>query len=721
MFRYICDRSRRIIFFIALLIYFIATTCVLTVFEEYDDVFLRFQFGRQGLYILAADVMAVALVLLLMRCYRAFKDCTWRGALLLFVLMLVLQILFTVFVSRPALISDSARVSQEAIRMLQSDTHKIDMSEPYFQRYGNNHFIVILLYWFYSLLSYFSITDFFTADIVLTVFMLDLGIYLTYRIVRIWRGQRDAVFFLFICLLSPTTYLWLTFTYTTIFGIPFMSAVVYLYLLMRRETTLWKNVLSAILFGLCAVWGFWLRATIIIPCIAIGIVSLLEMIRDLGEKRKLQWREQIVVVAVCILSASCSAAGYQVVHGIYVEDGYEEALFDHTHWVMMGLTKKTEGAFNGADVNFSMKYDTRKERREAEIREIKNRLHQMGLAETVWLFCQKIKRVWAYASDGAFSKSMSNKEFSVAFHYFIGDRNFLFRLYTWSFRAATFLLISLSAFLQLIRRNAKDDALLAVHLTLLGGMLFFAIWEANFKYNLTFMYMAFVLMGDGIRRLRACLYMLRCRTVKKKMGGMQEGIFKRVADGRVVWISMVAIVLAISSSYVHESYNECHHKEILRVPYGGYKRYLYEMEKQGEHITSVKQTFFTDAYETDWDEMEIAFYRTEDIPKKPNKKEWEWRLYSMPSGSLLNSGTVAWADFVIGEDDVSSYYRLADHGKKIKGDSWYEIRMEHVSDKNKVYPIVNYADLVNDYEGGEMYINEQEAGKDMVIHVYKVE
>ncbi len=37
---------------------------------------------------------------------------------------------------------------------------------------------------------------------------------------------------------------------------------------------------------------------------------------------------------------------------------------------------------------------------------------------------------------------------------------------------ATFLFISLSAFLQLIRRNEKDDALLAVHLTL-GGILRF--------------------------------------------------------------------------------------------------------------------------------------------------------------------------------------------------------------------------------------------------------
>ena len=100
-------------------------------------------YGTMTLAMLLMAVLVAAGGLFLGR--RLEKECRHRS-ILLFGVLVCLQIFFLVFISHPMAISDPARVQNEALMMVQKQHGRMNMEDLYFQRYPNNHFIVVLLY-----------------------------------------------------------------------------------------------------------------------------------------------------------------------------------------------------------------------------------------------------------------------------------------------------------------------------------------------------------------------------------------------------------------------------------------------------------------------------------------------------------------------------------------------------------------------------------------------
>ena len=78
---------------------------------------------------------------------------------MLFFCIIVMQAFFLVFVSHPMVISDAARVQNEALAMVKWNHGKMDLSYGYLQQYTNNHFVVILFYYFYKINYYSNIGE----------------------------------------------------------------------------------------------------------------------------------------------------------------------------------------------------------------------------------------------------------------------------------------------------------------------------------------------------------------------------------------------------------------------------------------------------------------------------------------------------------------------------------------------------------------------------------
>ena len=152
---------------------------------------------------------------------RLEKESRYRS-ILLFGVLVCFQIFFLVFISHPMAISDPARVQNEALLMVQKQHGQMNMQDLYFQRYPNNHFIVVLFYYFYKILYFMGIQKVWIPTIILNLISIDIGILFSWLIARRWKGAAMADLLLCLFIFCPTTYVWLTTVYTNTISFPFV-------------------------------------------------------------------------------------------------------------------------------------------------------------------------------------------------------------------------------------------------------------------------------------------------------------------------------------------------------------------------------------------------------------------------------------------------------------------------------------------------------------------
>lgn len=504
-----------------------------------------------GALMVPGAVCVLAAVLLAVYYSSAHWPTGRRTAVCLMAVLVLAQVCFLVFVSRPAYTTDTLRVHQEAIAMLNSRNGWIDEGSTYFQRYTNNHFIVVFFYYYYRLLSLAGVTDFWLAAVVLNTVCIDLGVALTYLSVRKLRGERLADLFLVLSIFCPTNYVWLTFAYTNTVSIPFVAGILYLFLIFKEQRSDIRQIVLCILYGLCIVIGYQIRPTTVLPLIAIILYGLYKSVKpaaaadseagrgktdghggDPGNEKDGEPETKgsggrfptAVLCGIIALSCLVTFTSVKAVLKMHVPAGYEEEEFPLTHWVMMGLNDESDGGIYSPDVEFTRSFPTKAEKTEQNIMEIRRRLKELGPSGYARLVIRKLDRVWADGSDTSFEKASYGAGFGAAYEAVMGRGNLVFRLYCQALRAATFLFAGISILYQIsggrpgkrsgVWRRRGDD-MFVCSLTLLGCVAFFVLWEANPKYNICFMNLCTMLMADGVRAAaKGIEFFLRSDTVR---------------------------------------------------------------------------------------------------------------------------------------------------------------------------------------------------------------
>ena len=189
-------------------------------------------YGIMTFALLLMAAVATGGVLILGR--RLEKESRYRS-ILLFGVLVCFQIFFLVFISHPMAISDPARVQNEALLMVQKQHGQMNMQDLYFQRYPNNHFIVVLFYYFYKILYFMGIQKVWIPTIILNLISIDIGILFSWLIARRWKGAAMADLLLCLFIFCPTTYVWLTTVYTNTISFPFVMLILYLCLRLQEE------------------------------------------------------------------------------------------------------------------------------------------------------------------------------------------------------------------------------------------------------------------------------------------------------------------------------------------------------------------------------------------------------------------------------------------------------------------------------------------------------
>lgn len=604
----------------------------------------------------------------------------------LFAAMVVLQILFLVFVSHPIPTADAATVQNQALAMLRTQHGQLNLEIPYFQDYPNNHFIAVLFYYFFYILNIFGVTNIWIPTIVLNVFMIDFGIYLSFLSVKKLKNHTKANFFMILCIFCPTTYVWLTFAYTNTFSIPFVMGVLYLFLCIKERALGKRTVFYCILLGICAVAGYLIRPTTILPIIAL---VLYYGIRYFKIRKDNLIKGSIVLIACMIAFLSCKA-----IQGRHVPAGYEDKSFPITHWIMMGL--KEDGGFNMKDRLYTQGFATKEERKAANIKKIKARLSSMGAVGYLELVQRKLERVWSRGGDDAYYKARHAKEFPILYDYALGSKNIWFVIYMQVFRAITFFFILLSVIRQIRKKEYQDIFLYT--LTLLGAILFFIIWEANTKYNICFIYLCLILVTDGIQAVdgKVCMWMSKRSDLKLHLVRGCCGI-----SVLSLLLGVVFTSVSFEQKYVRHIFSDAKHDaDSIAL--------IKQTPKVIEQTIQVGQSF----QKNKWNRIRLYFLKNPS--QKNDQKEYRIEIFSKPDGKLLYTTEIGMED--LEKDGTYCVQYAPNFDSKTKN---YSVRLTHLGEQYGFQTYVTRYPALNPYPYGSLSIDGKETDYDLCFQLFR--
>ena len=489
--------------------------------------------------------------------------------------------------------TDTIKCINEAIAMIGGQQGKINNTYSYFARYGNNNFFTIMLYYFFKILNHFDLRCYDEALFIINTIMIDLsGVFA----LKLLRTEKAKVIMLLLCALCPTTYVWVLFTYTNTFSMPFIMGMLYFGIQVLKQDAR-NNVNSMILSTILGSIGFLIRPTTIIPMIALAICIAIFV--KIWKKRLLYIGIMVAIFCMILFLSTFFIKGH-------LSEPDNDKTFPFTHWIMMGVNEKENGVVNASDVKYSSSFPTKSEKINGEWSEIKKRISKMGVIGYATLLMKKTELVWGIGSDDFQMNNVCGENVPDFYQYICGDKNSLLMIWCQIIRGVTLFLAFIECFFLFVRRRKKERFVHA--LSILGAILFFMIWETNKKYNICFMPLLLLLNCYGLISLVQYINIVKQRTAERVVRNV-----KKARMAMVMAMIAVLIVFGVMDYLMLRYENKVSRRVNVRIESHSMK---YEkIEREGEVIT---QSFMTDR---DFNEIQVTLKGSGNVEK--NSYEFE--------------------------------------------------------------------------------------------------
>ncbi len=425
-------------------------------------------------------------------------------------LMLAVQLVFA-FCLEMNPITDVRRIDIYAAKIVTDnsfDCLDADFNTRYIIRYQNNLTMLFLVTAVYKITYLLTGTVSHAPLIVLNVLSLNAAVWMTVMLSRRLFGGRKAVLTLLLCALFTPYYTYTPYFYTDSFSIPLTVGTVYAFIAAVQSKTRMKKIMLLLLSGALCFIGFKIKGSVIILIPAVILYLLLHF----GIRRAVKTASVLLLSFSVLLAASSVALKSAHLISDESSDRYQ---FPPAHWVMMGL--KDFGAYNAEDSDFTESFPTMKERKEANLQKIGERIREKGFIGMVAHIGKKA--VWTYM-DGTYyiANYLENYQHWTPLHSFIlyeGKYRFIFFAYSFGYQLFLLLMIAFSGLHSLRKRQPTVSTLL--RLALFGMFLFFLIWETNARYpfNFTPFYILLATESIGPFSARIKVPARLCRKTKK--------------------------------------------------------------------------------------------------------------------------------------------------------------------------------------------------------------
>ena len=638
--------------------------------------------------IIPGVILFSGILLLLLKKTEKIRPCNEKLVIcVLWGLIFFIQTIIVFFLIKDGFkgITDTSCVINEAIAMVESQEGLINNESVYFSRYGNNYPFTILIYYICKVVYFFGFRCYTAVLMILNIIFIDLSGIFALKLVRMLRGNISGIKFLLIVFFSPTTYIWIVFTYTNTFSMPFIMGLLYYGIkAMRRYEHRMRNILIAAVLGAV---GYQIRATTIIPLIAVIIGILLSM-RIRSKKEKVSMILIIIGVFVGVMLVS------SLVCRSHLVNTDQDRTFPFTHWMMMGLNVKKNGFVNSQDVKFSMSKPTKQEKVKGNLGKIKERLSEMGPVGYIMLMAKKMALVWGLGSDGYPGFYVNGENISGIYSYTYGDKGGFLAIYCQVFRSVTFLFILFSIFCQLRRKGVEE--FFVISLTVLGAIVFFLLWETNRKYNICFMNLLYFLMEDGITRI-----LIFVHKKEKSVSQYRRKQYRWAASLLFFAVPlMTSILMVVDYPYYNEKKSEYHSVAISDIRN---KEQQLSLKRKGD---VAEQTFITDK---EFNQVCVMYKNV----KRTKENSYQFQLLNengdcikMQNISAKKESKNEWENFDLNTSQLPA------------GQKKYTIRILCLKNQEKGISVaVTPYDAYDLYTGGSLRVNSHPSKRDMVFCV----
>ena len=445
----------------------------------------RFLFATQPKWVLAALVVCTEVFLhafleVLLRLFQKLPDRGNRWLRGIMVLAAVgLQAIF-LFYYRSSYLFDSAFVTGGASALAESGAVAKE-AVYYLSAYPNQNAYAVLTAILWKVGKLFGMSR---GQIPLllnfvNLLCLDSAVGLFFAIVKECKPRLSSakwtLLYVFM-FLNPFLYIGVSYYYTITISMPFVMLLLYLYVKYLRKED-YKGIKIPVLAGVVLGIGYLMRATTIIPAIAIGCVILFY-----GKKRK----KDLLI----LLTAIACIMGIGKMNSAYVGLDTKDTAFPTTHWVMMSMT--SPGAHNGEDEAYTASFATSQEKKAAVAARMKEKAQQMDAGDWASLALAKIKNTWGNGSNGYTVYLEHCLGSDGLFKWVFGNHNDFLILYHQGYYLLLLVWILYDIIASIIRK--REDSYV-FQLTFLGAVLFYLLWETSAQYSLPFL---FVLMLSAV-------------------------------------------------------------------------------------------------------------------------------------------------------------------------------------------------------------------------------
>ena len=348
-----------------------------------------------------------------------------------------------------------------------NDTGSI-LNSVYYSVYPNNRFLLIILY---GLQKIIPISNQILFSLLSTICISVMSLF-TYKTVnKVW-DLNKGLLSLFICVLSPIFYLYVSYYYTDVLMLPFASILIYLIVKTKDEKNLKSNVLYGLLIGIIAIIGYKIRAVAIFILVAYFVYLIFT------KKILIVLKKFAPIIIGAILTITC----IDTIENNFFTNVNVDKEFPMTHWIMMGVNEKSYGYYSQDDYNLSSSASNVSERTDLNIKEIKNRLSDLGPFGTVKLLVVKLVSVWG-KGDYSYQKYLELvNDFNPSYSYLLEDKNIVIN-YLLQFSKIVVMFMAIISLINIYKSGKKS----IIAISLFGAVFFYLVWEVCPRYGLSFL------------------------------------------------------------------------------------------------------------------------------------------------------------------------------------------------------------------------------------------
>ena len=348
-----------------------------------------------------------------------------------------------------------------------NDTGSI-LNSVYYSVYPNNRFLLIILY---GLQKIIPISNQILFSLLSTICISVMSLF-TYKTVnKVW-DLNKGLLSLFICVLSPIFYLYVSYYYTDVLMLPFASILIYLIVKTKDEKNLKSNVLYGLLIGIIAIIGYKIRAVAIFILVAYFVYLIFT------KKILIVLKKFAPIIIGAILTITCIGT----IENKFFTNVNVDKEFPMTHWIMMGVNEKSYGHYSQDDYNLSSSASNVSERIDLNIKEIKNRLSDLGPFGTVKLLVVKLVSVWG-KGDYSYQKYLELvNDFNPSYSYLLEDKNIVIN-YLLQFSKIVVMFMAIISLINIYKSGKKS----IIAISLFGAVFFYLVWEVCPRYGLSFL------------------------------------------------------------------------------------------------------------------------------------------------------------------------------------------------------------------------------------------